>query len=727
MPISKEAFVDNYLNEARENLVLLSDVVIALRRDPENPETLSELLRLLHTLKGSSRMMNYPTLEEIAHSLEDIFKGVKERRFAISKPLIQLVLSSVDYMELALKSIRNTGSDLIPHKRLKQAFQKAMSGLQFNLDDLEGDRDSRAGEPAEAAAEEKKSGLGDYDTVRIKVSVIDDIVKQLNGLIIQQFKFKKENETLAELETGLREIQDRFRLIADRVPEAGEFTRAVDNTVKQVQKIRKSYTEETAQLEHMSFELQEDILGLRMLPMEIVLGPLKKMVEETALMLDKEIDFSISGTDLLLDKTILEQINDPIIHLLRNAIDHGIEPVDERVAAGKEKAGKISIICHSEGGRINISIRDDGRGIDYDAIREKALQLNPDQEEEIREMEERNLINFLFQSGFTTTRKVTSLSGRGVGLDIVRSNIENIKGKITLESVKGEGTEFLLSLPLSLATVAGFFVSSRNERFLIPAAFVREILIVQRSEVIQVLNRNVIRLRDMIIPVYPLSSLLEGEESYSGDKLSVVIVESLGDIIGIVVDAVIQFTSLIYKPLPGNLVNLKAIQGVVFDENFDIINILFIPELIDRFKGIRNIEFRRKFSSKSKEYKQILVVDDSKTTREIEKSILELDNYNVDLAEDGIDALDKLKKQYYHLIITDVKMPRMDGITLIENLRRQDKYKSTPVIVVSSEDMAGLKDNAMKAGANAIINKKDFDRGSLLEKVRNLLGKQNDA
>lgn len=727
MPISKEAFVDNYLNEAKENLVLLSDVVIALRRDPENPETLSELLRLLHTLKGSSRMMNYPTVEEIAHSLEDIFKGVKDRRFDITKPLTQLVLSSVDYMELALKAIRKTGSDLIPRKRLNQALQKALSGLQFNLDDLDRDRAGVRAETAETAEDDKKSGLGDYDTVRIKVSVVDHIVKRLNGLIIQQFKLKKENETLTELENSLRDIQDQSRLYSDAIPQIGELSRSVDNTVKQVQKIRKSFSEETAQLEHMSFELQEDILGLRMLPMEIVLGPLKKMVEETALMLDKEIDFSISGTDLLLDKTILEQINDPIIHLLRNAIDHGIETVDERMAAGKEKAGKISINCQSEGGRINISIRDDGRGVDYDAIREKALQLNPDQEEEIREMEERNLVNFLFQSGFTTTRTVTSLSGRGVGLDIVRSNIENIKGKITLESAKGEGTEFLLSLPLSLATVAGFFVSSRNKRFLIPAAFVREILIVQRSNVLQVLNRNVIRLRDMIIPVYPLSSLLEGEESYSGDKLSVVIVESLGDIIGIVVDSVIQFTSLIYKPLPGNLVNLKAIQGVVFDENFDIINILFIPELIDRFKGIRNIEFRRKFSSKSKEYKQILVVDDSKTTREIEKSILELDHYNVDLAEDGIDALDKLKKQYYHLIITDVKMPRMDGITFIENLRRQDKYKSTPVIVVSSEDMAGLKDNAIKAGANAIINKKDFDRGSLLEKVRNLLGKQNDA
>lgn len=728
MPISKEAFVDNYLNEARENLVLLSDVVIALRKDPDNSDRLSELLRLLHTLKGSSRMMSYPTVEEIAHSLEDIFKGVREKRFAISKNLIQLVLSSVDYMELALKSIRENGSDTIPHKKLSRAFQKAQAGLHFNPDELEEDRgtgpsakeESSGGEPA-------KVSLGDYDTVRIKVGKVDDLVKQLNSLIIQQFKFKKENENLSELENRLREIQDRFHLLSERFPESGDLVRSVDNSLKLTQKIRKSYSEEMVQLEHMSFELQEDILGLRMLPMDIVLGPLKKMVEETALMLDKEIDFSISGTDLLLDKTILEQVNDPIIHLLRNAIDHGIEPPDERTGRGKNPVGKITIACQSEGGRINIRIGDDGRGIDFDAIREKALQLHPDQEEEIREMEERMLVNFLFQSGFTTTRKVTNLSGRGVGLDIVRSNVENIKGKITLDSVKGEGTEFLLSLPLSLATVAGFFVSSRKERFLIPATFVREILIVHRDDVISVLNRNVIRLRDMIIPVYPLSSLLEGADTSNSDKLSVVVVESLGDIIGIVVDAVIQFASLIYKPLPGNLIKLKAIQGVVFDENFDIINILFIPELIDRFKGIRNIEFRRKFSTASKEYKQILVVDDSHTTREIEKSILELDNYNVDLAEDGIDALDKLKKQYYHLIITDIKMPRMDGITLIENLRRQEKYSKTPVIVVSSEDLPGLKDKILKAGANGIINKRDFDRGSLLQKVRDLLGRSSDG
>jgi two-component system chemotaxis sensor kinase CheA len=234
------------------------------------------------------------------------------------------------------------------------------------------------------------------------------------------------------------------------------------------------------------------------------------------------------------------------------------------------------------------------------------------------------------------------------------------------------------------------------------------------------LNRNVIRVRDQIIPVYPLSSLLNKDRVTNPEKLSVVVVESLGDIIGIIVDSVIQFSSLIYKPLPGNLARLKIIQGVVFDENFEIINILYVPDLINRFKGIRNIEFRKRFSNTEKEYKQILVVDDSLSTREIEKSILELDGYSVVMAVDGIDAMEKMRDQYFHLILTDINMPRMDGITLIENVRRQEKFSDTPIVVVSSEtdDRASLIDK----GASAIFNKRDFDRGSLLQKVKELIG-----
>ena len=719
MAVDRNDFLENFLNETKENMEALGDVVILLRKNPDDSDKLAELLRLLHSIKGTARMMEFKTIESVAHGLEDIFKGVRDQRYPTSKPLIQLVLNSIDYLERAIEKIKDGGDDDIRVKALLQIYQKAMAGLPFSLDALKADGEDA---PAKAAdtQPDKPATAKDYDTIRIKITRIDEIIRHLNTLIIQQFQFKKENESMLELEASLRETRTRIHNLGEKYPELKELEDEITLEHKLVQKIQKGYSEGMVQLEHSSFDLQEQILGLRMLPLELVISPLKKMIEETALAMGKEINLETSGTDLLLDKTILEQINDPVIHIIRNSIDHGIESAKERKAAGKPDVGNISIKCSSESGRIILHIEDDGRGLDYDAVREKALRLFPDMEEEILEMDNNGLSSFLFKSGFTTRTKITNMSGRGVGLDIVKTNIENIKGKITLSSEAGQGTVFSLSLPLSLATVDGFFVESQQERFLIPAAFVREILIVSRDDIMPVLNRNAIRLRDQIIPVYPLAALLDTGRNTNPEKLSVVVVESLGDVIGIIVDSVVQFASLIYKPLPGNLVRLKAIQGIVFDENFDIINILYIPELINRFKGIRNIEFHKRFSAEDREYKQILVVDDSLSTREIEKSILELDGYNVELAVDGIDALEKMRSKYFHLILTDIKMPRMDGLTLIENIRKQEKFSETPIIIVSSESLN--EKELTTTGANAIFNKSDFDRGSLLQKVKELMG-----
>lgn len=718
MAVDRKSFLENFLSETKENLQTLGDIIIGLRKNPDDGDNIAELLRLLHSIKGASRMMKFETMEKITHGLEDIFKGVRDQRFPINKQLIQLVLSSITYLENSLADIKEGGDGNIQTKALLGIYQKAAAGLAFSLENLR--RDSQTEDKGEEKAKPSHGKGNDYETVRIKISKVDEIIKQLNTLIIQQFQFKKENENMEELENSLRESRNRIHILSERYPELKEMDKSLLDEVKLLQNIRKSYMESLVQLEHSGFDLQELILGLRMLPLGLVINPLKTMVEETALAMGKEINLTTKGTDLLLDKTILEQINDPIIHLIRNSIDHGIETAEERRAAGKPQEGQVSINCTSESGRIILRIEDDGQGLDYEAIRSKALRLFPDMADEIEEMDSRSITSFLFRSGFTTKETITNLSGRGVGLDIVKTNIENIKGKITVESERGIGTVFSLSLPLSLATVDGFFVSSQEEKFLIPAAFVREILIVSRDDVLSMLNRNVIRVRDQIIPVYPLSSLLDKDKVSNPEKLSVVVVESMGDIIGIIVDSVIQFSSLIYKPLPGNLSRLKIIQGVVFDENFEIINILYVPDLINRFKGIRNIEFRKRFSTAEKEYKQILVVDDSLSTREIEKSILELDGYSVVMAVDGIDAMEKMRDQYFHLILTDINMPRMDGKTLIENVRRQEKFSNTPIIVVSSE----TAENAalIQKGANAIFDKRDFDRGSLLEKVKELIG-----
>lgn len=752
MGLDKSAFIANYLEELEDNLTAVDSGILVLKKDPENGEELTRLLRALHTIKGSSRMLKFLTIEQIAHGLENVFKGVKEERYGISSDLIQLVFITTDYIRAGAERIRRESDDTMEIGALLVSYEQAYSGEPYDVSAL------RSGMPGKAAASGKQSpalpeesgqgpaedkeppgetpsqaaaegaspdgddGAGQhYETIRINVNRIEKIVKLLNNLIIRQFQLRKENEVLTDLEQRMRRVTG---LAPESPARASAFHDEMAEVIEDLKTLKKGFVEELPQIERSIFELQEEILSLRMLPLELILGNLGKMVEETAILMEKEIDFSTRGTELKLDKFILERLHDPIIHIVRNAIDHGIETAEEREKAGKPREGQLRILCTSESGNIVIRIQDDGGGFDYDRIRRRAIEMNPHQKEDIEAMDDTALNAFLFMSGFSTKEEVSDLSGRGVGLDIVKFNIEKMKGKISLTSKKGEGTEFKLALPLSLATVNGFFIAAAGERFLIPATFVREIVIVHKGEELDLLNRKGYKLRNAIIPLYPLAAILDKDENGGGnrEKSFVVVVESLGETIGIVVDSVIQYNSLIFKPVPKNLAAMKSVQGIVFDENYNIINILFIPEIVNKFKRIRGIDTRRRFSSASREYKKVLVVDDSFSTREIEKSILELEHYDVSTATDGIDGLEKLKEQRFNLIITDIHMPRMDGLTFVENLRKDERYAQTPIIVVSSDEDEERRRSFRKSGADRFIVKSDFDRGNLIREVKELIG-----
>ncbi|MDM8523237.1 response regulator [Desulfococcaceae bacterium HSG8] len=724
MTVDRDAFIDNYLDELKENMLLIDSGILTLKKNPEDENELARLLRTLHTIKGSSRMLKFNHIEKIVHGLENVFKGVKEGKYSITRDLIRLVFITTDYLQIGAGKIKESKSDELPMENLLDVFEKACSGESYSLDGLkltskEQVTDSHSS-PDPVGKDDVAGTTSDSETIRIKVSKTEKISKLLNNLIIKQFQLKRENDVLHNLEQEFRALMSTAPG-GDNGGKSPNYAKKESKCLKGIQQLRKDFYLDLALLERDTFELQEEILSLSMMPLDLIIGPLNKMVEETAMSLDKEIDFSVTGSDVMLDKIILEKLNDPIIHLVRNSIDHGIEMPREREAKGKNSIGRLEMNCYLEGGNIIIRIKDDGKGLDYDRIRERAIELNPAQEEDIRSMDETALNTFLFTSGFSTKEKVQELSGRGVGLDIVRYNIGNIKGKIALCSEKDKGTEFVLTLPLSLATVEGFFILCANEKFLIPSTFVKEVLIINEEQKLNLVNSKAIKLRDKIIPLYDLKAILDKEvPREKSDKIFVMIVESLNEMVGMVVDSIIQYASLIYKPLPPNLNKLKPIQGIVFDESYNIINILYIPEIMNRFSKIQHIAASAEGPSYAEKY--ILVVDDSYTTRKIEQSILELENYNVVTANDGIDGLEKLGEQHFDLIVTDINMPRMDGLAFVENLRQQDEYGQTPVIVVSSVSDPEIKKKFASKGANSFIVKSDFDRGNLIYEVRNLIG-----
>ena len=572
MPISKEKFIENFLDELQEQLAVIDAGILALKKKPEDVEELTRFLRALHTIKGSARMLKFHTIEKIVHGLENVFKGVKEQQYPISRPLIQLVFITSDYVRAGARKIKAIQQDDLSIEPLLAVFESICANQPYTLEGLKLPEEdlnpvSPAGSASDAAKPGKKDSGVEQDTVRIKLSKTEKMTKLLNNLIIKQFQLRRENDMLNALEQQFRELLS-IEVIAEsydrkKVTKHPEYVKKENDVLKNLQQLRKDFALDLAQLEVNTFELQEEIQSLRMLPLQLIMGSLPKMIEETAIALGKEIEFTMSGTEVMIDKVILEKVQDPIIHLVRNAIDHGIETPEEREKKGKSRVGQINIAAYLEGGNILVHIKDDGKGLDFDRIREKAIQANPVQEEELRAMDNDNLLSFIFLSGFSTKEKVQELSGRGVGLDIVRHNIEAVKGKIGVQSQRDQGAEFTLTLPLSLATLAGFFVLSANEKFLIPSTFVKEVLIVTKAEQLTIAQGRAIKFRKKIIPLYELAVLLGAPSRAStAEKIFVLVVESIGTMIGLVVEAVIQYASLIYKPLPPSLNNLKAIQGL---------------------------------------------------------------------------------------------------------------------------------------------------------------------
>ncbi len=709
--MKRDAFIGQYLDELGDNIKNLDDAVIALKRDPENEEELNRALRILHTIKGSSRMLKFSSIEKMAHGLESVLKGVKEKRFAIGQSIVQLVFATSAKVREGMRRIRESGSDEMDISALLDCYAKAYANEPFTLKENAEDRiESKPRiEKKQVHPEKKEPAPADYQSVRVSTEKIDDIIKRLDNLIINQFQFKKHYEQIRNIEEMLKSSVGGSCINSSIVP------------IKEFQKMRKSFSEQLGIVERDTFALQERIIGLRMFPLQMILGAIPRMVEEMAMSMGKKIRLEIRGGDIRIDKAVLEAINDPIVHLVRNAVDHAIEMPDERKTAGKIEEGIIEIACRGESGSIVITISDDGRGIDYAIIRERALELFPSRKHEISEMPDEELVSYLFISGFSTSKHITEISGRGVGLDIVKFNIERVKGKVSLESSFGKGTVFTLRLPLTLATIEGYFVKSGGHAFFVPGHFIREVLLIHRKDILRVMNRDSIRLRDRIIPLVSLEVLIGKSNISSNNTSFAMVVESLGSVIAISIDSVMEYTTLIFKALPRNLGKLSCIQGIVFDEDYNIVSILHVPALIERSKRLTDIELKSRRSEARKSDFSILVIDDSQNSREIQKSILESAGYTVITAQDGIEGLELLRKRQFHLVVTDLSMPRMDGYMLIENMKRDRELAEIPVIVVSGHEDADSANRALNTGAKMYIVKSNFDRINLIDAVDTLL------
>ena len=731
MPFDINKFIARFVEEAREHVGRLNDGLVALEKTPGDLEIINAVFRGAHSIKGSSRMLKLTAIADVAHKLEDALGALRDKKIRPSGELMDLLFRGVDAISGMIEDVALGRETATPGGGLCEALAKASVGGSCAPPPSAGGKTASAvsggvfapeGKPAPSAARP-----GCPDTVRVKSEKLDDLIKLIGEMVSNQNGLKQIADDIRKIGQYAKSDLDFMGELERGGPPSALLERAqalytqirqLDARIRDDNNIRKLLME----------ELQEKALTMRMVPLSGVFESLQRTVRDIARSLGKEADLVIEGGEIELDKKMMEKLGDSLLHMVRNAIDHGIESPEERAAAGKPARGVVRLAACYDAGKVVIGLSDDGGGIPLGKIRGRALKKKMFSEEQLDGLDETALIGLIFQPGFSTSSIITDVSGRGVGMDVVKKNIvEDLKGAITVKTAAGKGTVFSVQLPLTLAIMPVLRVTAQGHNFAITASYVREVIRLPKDEFMSVVDRTAIRLRDEFIPVAGLASVVGMPQEPDGPRSAVeeplvLIVYAGAERMGLIVDTLIDEEDMVVKSLPAHMGNISLVSGVTISGNNEVINILHVPALL---AAARKAHVRAAAAREDGERRgpaNILVVDDSINTREIEKSILESYGYRVTLAGDGKEGLQKAKEFTFDAVITDVEMPRLDGFSLTEMLRAEETYRHTPIIIVTSREKEQDKRRGIQAGADAYIVKGSFDQSHLLETVQNLVG-----
>jgi two-component system chemotaxis sensor kinase CheA len=485
-----------------------------------------------------------------------------------------------------------------------------------------------------------------------------------------------------------------------------------------------NFEQDRLQFGYQAEDVYRRTMELRLLPLATITDDFDRSLRNLARNLKKEINFTVQGQDVELDRNMLDIVKPILLHVLNNAVDHGIEDPDIRVRSGKPKAGQVFLKAQYEGSFIQISLRDDGRGLDPEKIRSMAVKRGVLSVEAAASMSDEAVIYLVFEPGFSTREFITDVSGRGVGLDVVKSNLDRIKGNLSLHSEFGVGTELLLRLPLSMAIFTGLMVECCDETFVFPQHYISEILRVSPREILEEMGREVIRLRGSSIPLCSLAQFLEQDQvSKVAEQLTVLILSFREQKMGLLVDRTLDLQEVVVKDLGCQLKSIEYFSGSTILGDGTPALIVSIADLFAASHGRQALHLRRTYENEQKMAKRgrVLVVDDSITTRTMEKNILETNNYEVVVAVSGFEAIEKLNAGSFDLIVSDVEMPGMNGFELTKIIRQREDTRDLPVIIVSSLSSDDHRRQGMEAGAQAYIVKGSFKQGVLLDTVETLI------
>jgi len=773
-----QEILQDFLIESFELVEKLDEDLVELESNPEDLELLNGIFRVAHTVKGASSFLNFDVLTHLTHHMEDVLNKARHGELIITPDVMDVILESIDLMKALLNTIRDTSSDAgIDVSACVSRLDKVSGGTgevkspvveevapvaeespaeetpvvaedepdydNMSPDDLEAEierllqerqaedkakREAKiaAGEdvvslePDEAPKEEKteptpepaattpvpvtptpapattaapkadakaaapaKKAATVEQTIRVDVKRLDHLMNLIGELVLAKNRLIKIND----------DVEERY--------EGEEFLEELTQVVSIVSLV--------------TTDLQIAVMKTRMLPIGKVFNKFPRMIRDLTRELNKKMELQISGEDTELDKSIVEEIGDPLVHIIRNSCDHGIETPDVRIAAGKNETGTIKLKAYNEGNQIVIQIDDDGKGLDADMLKAKSVEKGLITLSEADAMSDKEAFSLIFKPGFSTAATVTNVSGRGVGMDVVKTNIEKVNGMIDIESEVGVGTSMKLKIPLTLAIIQALLVGVQEEHYAIPLASVLETVRISKDEIYTVEGRSVMRLREDVLSLVHIGDIFEVERILDSSEHAYVVVLGLGTSkLGLIVDTLVGQEEIVIKSLGDYLKGIEGVAGATIRGDGGVTLIVDVVALMDIAKNVKATSMTESSSAaqithektKASDY-CVMIVDDSKTDRTIMRKALEPLGVTLVEAADGQEALNILKQgdHNFDAMLVDIEMPRMDGYTLATEIKKYNRYKNLPLIAVTSRTGKSDRMRGVESGMVEYITK----------------------
>ncbi|TGN18323.1 hybrid sensor histidine kinase/response regulator [Leptospira idonii] len=774
MMIDDPEFRELFQIDSAEHIQNIESGILELEKDPANSEILKTIFREAHSMKGAAGLLGLKEIESITHVLEDQL-GKLTKGYTRYQP------EDADRIYYALDMLKLLVEEAVTGKKVNVDLAKTIAILHGHEsltkpqaappsehkevavkesaahDQVPQERTSSAvketSEPRpvqnvpQAPVKKQEAVKFKIDTMRVDPVKLDSLLSYSGELTVSKNRIQKRASEIFDL---LFQVEDQNKQWSDKkkiflsleklAKQAGappsflenirslyaDEKRKWDSLVQRLSALKVKSIQDSAKLDLIASKIEEGIQNVRLLPLSSVFDIFPRTVRDMSRELGKEVYLTLEGGNVTADKLVIEELKDPLMHLLRNSLDHGIETRQEREKEQKPNPARIRI----EGKQINnaiwLEIEDDGAGLNTEKIKQRAIQKELYSSETLDTFTETEIHEIIFHPGFSTKDQVTNVSGRGVGMDVVKTFVEKFKGNITIDSGLGIGTKFTLKLPINFSTNHVLIIHSQGWKYGIPTEYIEQSLFIRPEEIQNIDGKLVISWGDEPTRLISLRDYLpvsfeKGIQNKGNGSLSCIVLRHNGERLAVIVDSIIDKQEILLKPFGGILESVPKLAGTTILESGEICYMVQVPELLNEVRGKQILSNLSIESSQPKMVRNILIAEDSLITRVQIQKILEEHGYHVTTAIDGQEAFEKFQRGNFSLILTDVEMPRKDGIQLVRDIRSLTSGKEIPIVVLTSlgseEQVARGKD----AGANSYLIKSQFDQTVLLHTVERLL------